>query len=147
MTRHLLAMAAVVYGLTAPAVGQDKGKTDDERIKGNWKVSSVEKGGMKVDDSIPPDVILHFADGQLKMTSASDNKEMRGTYKLDGAKKPREIDITVGEGGKEHTVRGIYELTGDTLKLCISHAPDPRPTEFSTQAGSNNQLIVLKRDK
>jgi uncharacterized protein (TIGR03067 family) len=55
------------------------------------------------------------------------------TFKLDPSKKPKAIDMTrVDADGKGPTVRGIYELNGDTLKLHWSQT-GPRPKEFPTQ--------------
>ena len=42
---------------------------------------------------------------------------------------------------------GIYELEGDTFKVCFA-APGKadRPTEFKSAAGSGHRLLVLKRE-
>ena len=42
-------------------------------------------------------------------------------------------------------VLGIYELKGDDLKICLSLANAPRPTEFSATAKNEQSLMVLKR--
>jgi Surface antigen variable number repeat len=43
------------------------------------------------------------------------------------------------------TLEGIYDLDGDTLRLCFDHAEDaPRPTKFTVRLGSRQVLLVLK---
>jgi len=66
-------------------------------------------------------------------------------YKLDPAKKPKQIDLLFGEG---RTTKGVYHLEGDTLKLCAEKETDgERPTEFSTKHGTTHFLVVLKKKK
>jgi len=45
----------------------------------------------------------------------------------------------------DHVVPGIYKLEGDTLTICTDE--DGRPTEFTANAGSGRQLMVLKRKR
>src|SRR5205085_1544002 len=64
------------------------------------------------------------------------------TYKHDAGKKPKTIDLTPKEGGR--MMEGIYELSGDTLKFCFGD-PGKRPTDFKSDAGSENMLMELQR--
>jgi uncharacterized protein (TIGR03067 family) len=142
-------MAFLVAGLLAAFgaagnAGEKAGQKDEDRIRGTWLPVSVEEGGMKQpDEKLKDSKIVFGADGKLNVTVQG--KEMEGTYKLDATKKPKAIDVTINEGGKEQTHKGIYLLEKDSLKLCFA-APD-RPTEFATQAGTKSFLIVLKRAK
>jgi len=44
------------------------------------------------------------------------------------------------------TLKGIYTLDGDTLKICLTEKGD-RPKEFKLDADSKAALMTLKRDK
>ena len=44
-------------------------------------------------------------------------------------------------------VAGIYELDGDTLKVCYAHGKKERPKEFKTAPGSGLALVIYKRIK
>lgn len=44
-------------------------------------------------------------------------------------------------------IRGIYELTGDTLRSCVAAPNAPRPTEFTAKAGTGQTLRVFRRVK
>ena len=57
------------------------------------------------------------------------------------------FDKKGGSGGKDVVFQGIYALDGDDLKICFAPPGEKRPTEFVTQGGSSEQLVVLKRDK
>ena len=49
--------------------------------------------------------------------------------------------------GKGKTMLGIYELTGDTYKVCFALPGGERPKEFASKPGSKTMLIVMKREK
>ncbi len=68
------------------------------------------------------------------------------TFKIDPAKKPKEIDIT-HPAVKDGTVEGIYSLEGESLKMCYGKKDKDRPAKFSTKAGDRGVLFVLKRAK
>jgi uncharacterized protein (TIGR03067 family) len=77
---------------------------------------------------------------------------IRGRYTVDASKQPATIDMTVeehaenaNEAGK--VVRGIVEQSGEELKWCISRPDEERPTAFAPKEGSEQMLIVLKREK
>jgi uncharacterized protein (TIGR03067 family) len=68
--------------------------------------------------------------------------------KLDTSRKPRTIDTEqiVGEH-RGKILQGIYELNGDTLRVCLAPPGKERPTEFSARAGSGNSLAVYRRER
>jgi uncharacterized protein (TIGR03067 family) len=58
------------------------------------------------------------------------------------------VDTTPGEGpDKGKTIRGIYELDGDTLRTCVSPPGEERPSEFAAKADTDFMLFVYKRAK
>jgi len=50
------------------------------------------------------------------------------TYTVDTSVTPYQMDL-YGDGGHHDLL--IYEVSGDTLQLAHSNAPDPRPTDFT----------------
>ena len=71
-----------------------------------------------------------------------------GTQKLDPSKSPKTIDVTVTEGlNKGAVMLGIYEINGDTLKVCFDPEGKKRPTEFKSASGSADFVNVHKRVK
>ena len=127
------------------AGGQEKGKTDEEKIQGTWSFVSVERGGIDMNDDFIKEAKVTLTADKVKISAQG--KDMEVGYKLDSTKKPKQIDILINEGGKEVVSKGIYELDGDDLKVCFGQPGDNRPTEFKTAGGSSEMLVVMKRDK
>ena len=58
------------------------------------------------------------------------------------------MDIISTEGpNKGKTFLAIYELDGDTLKVCYDLTGKSRPTEFKTQKGVLHFLVTYQRAK
>src|SRR5262249_52638914 len=77
---------------------------------------------------------------RMKHPPANDEKVQ---FRVDSTKKPKQIDF--GEGAQ-----GIYELDGDTLKLCWDQQAksNGRPTKFAHDKDKPTvHYSVLKREK
>lgn len=122
------------------AWAEDK-KRDEEKIVGTWAMVSGEKGGEAAPENFVKSFRLTFK-GEGKLTANSKGNHAEGTFKLDAAKKPSQLDISL-EG---KSITGIYELDGDTLKLCVTEGGE-RPGEFKSPQGSKVMVMVLKRQK
>jgi len=110
-------------------------------IEGNWMIISAELAGQSLDESLK-DARLILADGRY--TFQND----KGEYKLSTSEKPKAMDISGKEGPNQgKTFLAIYELTGDTLKICYDLSGKTRPQEFSTKAGTRQFLVNYKRAK
>ena len=139
MKKLLVAVAAV--GLFVAA---DKAKDDAAKLAGEWEVVSGKVDG-KDEDLDGAKVI--FKDN--KMTFKGKNDEHEAAFKLDSTKKPKQADFVPSDGDQAgQTLKGIYSLEKDELKLCIGLDPSQeRPTDFTSEDGSKRILVVLKRQK
>src|SRR5262249_40196549 len=71
-----------------------------------------------------------------------------GRQRLDPSRSPKAIDVTVTEGlNKGAVMLGIYEIDGDTLKVCFDEEGEKRPTEFKSAPGSQTFVNVHQRVK
>lgn len=125
-------------------------KRELKAISGTWRPVSVETDGMKVsEDRLKETVQTRGEDGKV-VIRVGDKVVLEGTVKkVDATKSPKTIDteVTLGEN-KGKTVQGIYEVDGDTLRICVAlPGKAERPTEFTAKAGSNWSLAVYKRAK
>lgn len=140
--KRTLGLAACLLLIAAEA--DDKGKKEDP-VGGTWLVESMLSNGK------PPRVPINgmsykFADG--KMTLRVPQGERYQTYKTDASEKPAAIDLTAQDGpAKGKTVKGIYEVKGDEMKMCFAAPDADRPKEFVSKEGSNTVLLTLKREK
>ncbi len=68
-------------------------------------------------------------------------------FRLDPTKKPKELDLAEEATFKE-CWKCIYELDGDSLKLCVAGSTnDPRPEFFAGVKNSEQIFYELKRVK
>jgi uncharacterized protein (TIGR03067 family) len=142
--RPVLLAALPVLLLTAQA--SDDAAKEYARFDGIWKFASIHVAGK----SLPAEA---FKDSRLilrgnRWTLKEADSSTGGTYKVDVSRKPRHIDVTFTEGPeKGKTMLGIYELDGDTYRVCFALGGKDRPTAFASKPGSQQILEVLKRQK
>jgi uncharacterized protein (TIGR03067 family) len=144
--------AALALGLLAAGAADDKATQNElAKLRGTWlTVSLVNDGKTLVDDKTKPTepATTLVYDGDKWMVQVGDKTVARGTFKVDVAKMPKEIDVFDESGlTNDTTKRGIYEISGDTYRFCLAPAGKPRPTEFSSKPGSGHSLGVSKRAK
>lgn len=124
--------------LAAPVPKEKPKVKDEDAIQGTWLMQKYEG------DDTPPDVgpiRITFTDGQMAIDLGGQHTD-KGTYKLDPTAKVKAIDLIHGN----ETTPAIYELDGDTLRICVPDTPKQgRPTEF--KGGKVSSLITLNRDK
>jgi uncharacterized protein (TIGR03067 family) len=127
---------------------------DQKKLQGTWKVVRFARGDT--------DMTASYARFDRKVVIAGDSwmwqlggrpSSIQYTLALDPKKKPRTFDLQrtlparPGRPVPPRTyLRGIYQIEGDTLKLCYANSREERPTSF-TAAGSNHIHMTLKREK
>src|SRR5207253_6260991 len=90
---------------------------------------------------------IFSADGSA-MVQREGKTIIKGNFKIDPTKKPKQSEATYTEGElKGKTVLGIYEVDGDNMRICSALPGKDRPTEFSSKEGSGHALITYKREK
>jgi uncharacterized protein (TIGR03067 family) len=139
---RLLGLAALFAGalvLSRPldALAED---ADQQKLQGKWNVESFEYNGAPVDTM--KGAVREFKGDKYTLTPVSGDT-FSGTVKLDSAQKPKQIDLEL----PDRTLKGIYEIDGDTLKISYRLAGDERPTEFASKPDSGIVLAVHKRAK
>ena len=144
-----LVVFAAGFGLIAAPVPKDKEKEkvkDEDAILGSWKIEEFDAGG---NGQAPPkgaidEIKFEFKkDGKLTVGGGPGGQSRDGEYKLDPSAKPKTIDLI--QNGR--TSPGIYELDGDTFKLCMSEGNGAvRPAEFKP-GGMRTVVVTFKRVK
>ncbi|HSQ54712.1 MAG TPA: TIGR03067 domain-containing protein, partial [Gemmata sp.] len=141
---------ALFCAIACPASGiraDDKADVEKElkKFQGTWTFESIEMGGKKLPDEELKGTLLIF-EGAKHTVKKGDDVLQVGTQTMDLSKTPKTIDVKITEGpSKGALMLGIYEIDGDSLKVCFDPAGKKRPTEFKTAAGSMNFLNVHKR--
>ena len=133
-------------------LGADKAKhdgmADHKKIQGTWALTTAKDSGK---DQVKG--IEHF---KLIVTANhfrlefQDKVLQKFTYQLNPSKQPKWIDVTeIVDGKAQDPARGIYELKGDTLKICFPEfrRKDSRSTAFESKRDSvNDVLLIGKRE-
>jgi uncharacterized protein (TIGR03067 family) len=130
-------------------LADDKAEIDKElkKFQGTWKFELSEAGGQALSADELKGVVLTF-EGNKHAVKKGDQVLQVGTQKIDPSKSPKTIDVTMTEGPNKGAIMlGIYEIDGDTLKVCFDMGGKKRPTEFKSAPGSATFVNVHKRVK
>ena len=142
MLRFLVALT-LVLAFSSAVRSADK---DGDSIEGTWRPATAEIGGKVFLEEARKAMKLMVKDDQYTVTIGM--KVDKGTVKVNGAGKPKQIDITGTDGpNKGKTFLAIFERDGDTLRICYDLSGKARPTEFKSTEGSQLFLVTYKREK
>jgi uncharacterized protein (TIGR03067 family) len=143
MRTHGLVLA-LVAGLLVAADKADKGggKQGPKAIQGTWLIVSATEDGKTNDKAKDRKVVF---EGKT-MTVDTPGGQHKGTFTVDPKKMT--FDISPSDGPQKGKIfKGIYELKGGQLKLCLARPDSDRPKEFKSEQGSGRILAVLKREE
>src|SRR5204863_378408 len=68
-------------------------------------------------------------------------------FTVDPTSNPKTLDVVSGKEKGKSLLRAIYEIEGDTLKICFAVGQAKRPKEFNSKPGSESGITVYKRVK
>jgi len=154
MTR-LTSLAIVILGLASQAVSaaddkafsRDAARKDLAALQGTWNLVAMEAEG----DDVPADAIKGWHavyEGDALTLHSETEVRRHGITTLDPSRNPKAINTWDQDGPyDDRTVPGIYELKGDSLKLCFARPGEQRPTEFTTKKGTGVLLVIYERKK
>ena len=143
----LVACALTFAGFTSARADDDGAKKELKAMQGTWKVVAVEHDGDSLDRIAGGVMVIKENNFAIKTVGGT---ELKGDLVLNPAKTPKHFDYIHQKGPlKDKKWEGIYELKGDTLKICYAEADSEkeRPTEFKTLKKSALLFIELKREK
>lgn len=136
----VLAVAAALRAFAADSLN------DAKAVQGSWVPARAELGGQPMTEAVLKTISLKLDNGKYEVLVGGNPD--RGTYSIDSASKPKSMTIT-GTEGPNHgkTFPAIYELKGDTLRICYDLSGAKRPTEFKSVAGTKLYLVTYNRKK
>ena len=111
---------------------------DQEKLQGKWVIESCEYNGAAVEGM--KEAMREIKEDQYTLTPKS-GEAYRGAIKLDSSQKPKQIDLEVNG----RTLKGIYELDGELLKMSYRLNGDERPTELASKPDSGVVFVIHKR--
>jgi RNA polymerase sigma factor (sigma-70 family) len=137
---EVLILRRETFGVTPPkAQSKPPAKTDRERMVGNWFIMNEDSGRQGEMWVISEDwILMHAKDGGATA--------QHYWHRLDAGKNPKQIDITqtAVNGPVIGSMKGIYTLDGDELRLCLAAIGQDRPTAFPEKPAVG-QVLILQR--
>src|SRR6185312_3893179 len=140
MKKYILSFCFVFISFFALAADV----SDAKAIQGDWRPVKAELGGQPMAEEVLKTISLNIGDGTYLVHVG--NSPDKGTVAVDASTTPKSMTITGTEGpNKGKTFPCIYELKGDTLRICYDLSGAKRPSEFKTMAGTRLYLVDYKR--
>ena len=125
----------------------DAVKEELKKLQGPWRMVSGERNGEKIPEDEAKSVIRSFTDDTFE-AKRDGTTITKGKVKLDPSQKPKAIDVIMkGQDDEDVTLKGIYEVDGDSMKTCLAPPGQDRPKEFSSKEDSGHMHYVWKREK
>jgi uncharacterized protein (TIGR03067 family) len=133
--------------LSGVAAAADENPTKDElaRLEGVWGFVQVKVDGKEQQAGREADRMIIQKDGRYAVVQGP--RITHGTIKVDPAHSPKHYDVTIGNLRlKGLSVLAAYELSGDTLTLCMPLGGNERPTAVESKPGDRRLFEVFKRE-
>jgi uncharacterized protein (TIGR03067 family) len=121
-------------------------RRDVDQMQGTWQAVRMSRDG----ESQP----LQGAFANLQLIVKDDRRTVRSGetvfseayYRLNSTADPPTIDLLVTQGASRGQIMlGIYEISGDRLRVCYAMPGRERPRDFTPKAGSGHALQEMKR--
>jgi uncharacterized protein (TIGR03067 family) len=109
-----------------------------DKLQGKWNVESYEFNGAAVPEMAG--AVREFLGNKYTLTPKS-GETFTGTIELNITTSPKQMDLQVAD----RTLKGIYEVDGETLRIAYTLEGGSRPKEFASKPGSGVALVVHKK--
>jgi uncharacterized protein (TIGR03067 family) len=135
--------ASLVLGAPLNGVAADS-PDDAKALQGNWKPIKAELAGQPTAEEDLKIISLKLDQGKYEVFVGETPD--RGTYAIDSTTQPKSVSITGTAGPNQgRTFPAIYEIKGDTLRVCYDLSGFKRPTEFKSLPGTKLYLVTYQR--
>jgi uncharacterized protein (TIGR03067 family) len=138
---RLVCFAFILFCATL-ASAQEKAAPEKQPLLGEWVVVQEKTAGGLLATNLRENVT------RVAIDSDAITAGRKASYLLKVSESPKQIDLTIDDGGpkaEQGTYLGIYELTGDALKIHLAPPGQPRPGNF--EAKPTTILIALTKSK
>jgi len=113
-------------------------------VQGAWGITALEVDGLTL-----PGAMLSAAEVRVegdRFTSLGMGAPYSGTLSLEPGAPHNRFTLAFAEGPEAGRANhGLYELVGDTWRICLNMSGGPAPGAFSTAPGSGCALQTLTR--
>ena len=117
------------------------------QLEGEWTMASGVFSGKPLEETMVK-FCKRVTRGNVTAVYAGPQVFLKAKFTLDDPKDPHNLDYVNLQGasaGKSQA--GIYELSGATLKICMSAPGEPRPRDFSSKPGDDRTYTTWRLTK
>ena len=119
-------------------------KQDLDRLQGAWSIAALELDGQTVGAIGDARIVIKGN----RFTSTGMGDEYAGTLTVDSSVSPARIDMKFESGPETGNINlGIYELDGDSWRICLATRGTKRPAKFVSLPDSGIAVETLVRGK
>ena len=114
------------------------------QLQGKWRVTALE-----VEGRVVPSAQLAQSSIVIKgtrFTATGPGTLYDGEMTIDATAQPKRLSVAMEKGPELRTNHAIYELNGDTLRICLNVNGNPAPKAFTTKLGDGCALETLVRE-
>ena len=117
---------------------------EPDAIRGTWiPVEAILEGKKLPDEGLEGMVLTIDRDAYSLHAQGSIEK---GTVAIDSAAYPLGMDLTGTDGpNRGRTLRAIYEIAGDWMRICYAIDGPARPARFEASEGERAFLVTYRR--
>jgi uncharacterized protein (TIGR03067 family) len=120
----------------APAAQNDPASKEKAKLIGTWMATDGETQGQRMPPAALKDMQWKFTTDKVVYTLYG-SRPFEATYVFHPDGNPGTFEFK----GPETAIQGIYELKGDTLKICMASLE--RPTSFATGGTTQDTIMVV----
>jgi uncharacterized protein (TIGR03067 family) len=148
-----LCLSFSTSGLTAADEKDDSSAKELKQLEGTWRVLKTNSRGKDSKEVAPEVADVLVIEGKKMTLTMGSFKDKKGkpivqesTLVIDPSKEPKWIDVTRMKA--KISTKGIYELSGDKLKIALPITTNgTRPTEFKSRSDGKDLVLFYERVK
>jgi uncharacterized protein (TIGR03067 family) len=145
-TKEKLRSRRATGTLTQARAAEDDfaGSGPPTELEGEWEMVSAVFNGVPMDANMVK-WCRRITRGNVTAVIAGPQTMLKAQFRLDDAPRPRAIDyVNLHGAAKGKPQVGIYELTGDTLRICMSPPGKRRPNDFCSTPGDGRSSTTWR---
>jgi uncharacterized protein (TIGR03067 family) len=120
---------------------------DAASLSGSWQLKYTETGGRKhsMARGVSDTLTIQGSTWREVVTPAPPNMSgFRARFTTDDGKTPKQLDLYITSGKRRTIWKGIYEIQGNTLKVCRTRLAS-RPTRFISSSDASVIVELYER--